>query len=357
MFLTNRPDIKSRYNVAPNTAMNRISTILTSNIQTAIDYSRESAQVAQSQHPLVRMCHQLLTDGGLYEWLDHGKDMSVQLPTVYGMVSEHSAGEYFDGEWIYENAVEVVLCSNNVPYRSVSDVASTKGSYKALRPLTIRSHTAADLTPSLDIPLEGTVYMELNITLLTVQLNAWNEEQRLELERDSSYVRDTIPMFVQKYVLTNALWSQIEISFYNALLTGTVSDKSVRTPYFTPAADRDVSNYLETADQALEGKTFTLEELLSNVFTFTDRPALQLFSSPKVPANPNTYHWLLGAQLIPAIYLLTKYDVTDSSALKVVYKRSHRLLRATGSGKSTMDRVLYDQLLTDLETLITLVED
>lgn len=146
-----------------------------------------------------------------HSYMLYVEDASKGVARRFGLTSSDYTGRVFENGVTMGEEFDEILLSNPEHFETDRLVEN----WIRLRPLTYLYHTRFDMgmpIPNNNIPGSGYAVTTLNIPMLCLQYRYWRRMQEHSIEQ-----RESIYRFVSKFVLPGALYSYLDIAFFNRL--------------------------------------------------------------------------------------------------------------------------------------------
>ena len=287
------------------------------NISQTVMYYRSRNFSVKSNHLLVRFLNSCSVSvfGDINEFYNKAQQQALVLGSHYEMTSSISRGKLFDGVFFGTGSKEIIIAVDDS-----ENPEELEANWEDISPLTFIDHPKSDTSLLLAngkaySKEEGTTIVTLNIPSLLLQYRCWLKRQ-VELTKQGLSPYPT-SVFIHKYVIPNALASQIDIAVFNRI-NNLVQGAPMGVPLFRHAFN--LINYDDRLDKVLKEVVKKLGKTDKDFFTIMREipmvSAVNLLEIAPLPDCAPTiqFQW---AQLLCRMKLVAfLIDISPSSGKK-----------------------------------------
>lgn len=306
-----------------------------------VNYYQQFTRWTENQHILIKMLTAMNVSfkREYLQYTDLAGEQMFRLSTGLRITSPLEHGKIFTNGYFYNDKCQEVL----IIHRNRFDLQDGITNWRDLRPVRILRHPFTDL--SLGLPNgkyksneHGIVVVEINAAMLALQFRRWYEEEKGTYgEVDTR----TIHMFISMYPMVNALYSHLDLCYFNrmnAIMHGEpVEGFNNPHPFGIVDYTGRVDNAIKQTLEVQERRPLTFDHILCNI-PMISSPTL--FETMQLPDTVVTRQikWALIVSRIPVIRFLVKLNhETDNeknrwylSQLRIALKemRNDRILQS-----------------------------
>lgn len=187
------------------------------NIAKTIEYYQNKNFTVKSNHLLCRllMSAEVSIHGDIDSFYNQQQARAVRLTTTFGITSSLNRGIVFKGTFFGEGSKEIIIAHDD--YANPQEL---EANWKDIRAVQFLDHPKSDTSLLLANGRaysgeEGYSVIAINVPSLFVQYRSWLKEQKSLFDMGEPTLSTSF--FVHQYVLTNLLYSQLDIAVFNRL--------------------------------------------------------------------------------------------------------------------------------------------
>lgn len=280
-------------------------------------YYKERVFYLKNNHILVRLLTtglgSLHPDYETFMWT--AVDRADTLSRHFQFTSSVSYGKIWYGDFYGEGSYEIIIGDNEM-----FDVPSAVDNWENLTPVRVLTHSISDL--GMAIPngktnhyVDGLAVIYINIPLLMFQYRMFIESQIRKANSKENAIFSP-KLFLYKYVLPGMMVSHIDHVLVNRLINlkmgMPMTEMLVKSPFFQAEAGNhegsgiinDINEAQETVLEKITRSQVTYDQALANIFTVTEKDALDLLIMPDIAPTRQVWWSFILARLKHIKFLL-----------------------------------------------------
>lgn len=312
--------------VKVNQHVTRLIGIHKQNVLKQVAWYQENYTQVSGKNPLIRLAFSLLSSGitepiKLYH---HARQMENDLVSPLGFTNS-----VHKGETSYEFFGGVPTAIIATDKTNPADMILSSEGYEKLRPLkVIHLPTPRDnlMRPDLAEHEYGYGVMEIDIPLFALGLAQWKiKNAKLPLDK-----QETIEMFLGKYVLPNAMYSQADC--YPLALCDSENDNHASSTMKTFVTDVGISLWSKLQDLLSDlNEASTIEDNLKAIPAVFNDDQFQILRFPTSYVTIAEY-WVVMASFLRPIKVGTEIAVDNQDARRIrnLWKRELKKIELDG---------------------------
>lgn len=290
---------------------------------TVYQHNKESHYAVASDHPLVRMLHDLRPDPKqpFFEYLNEIRSRVDMVARAHGISQPSRAGDVYTDGLLYGEAYDEipVLIEQDIDYTKLAKRWRRLEAVKILRhPRT--DYSLVDFSQDLSGRESGLVVLGIDLVVLAIQYYYWIRTYL----KENHYSLPNAKQFVHTYPLTNALLSHCDWALFNrldALLAGSaIKENHNPWPIYLRYYEEFFDDYLFDRLDLLTHSPMPFDRILSQTALVFSEDLSARSQLPNMPITRQV-RWALAISLTPVIGFMLRCDYESGSGRNQQFHR------------------------------------
>lgn len=284
-------------------------------------------------------------------------EFNAQAP-MFGVYTSYGKSRSLPQPIFYNSNCSELIISDD----SLFDIDEAMFNWQNLEPIRIIEHPFDDLNFCIpdgqynSMSGRGLAVISLNVPMLFVQFQRWYEVMKEDL--GDAKLESTMPIFLQRYPLFNALKSQTDICLRNRLCNLYLDKTPDRFIRQHSVAINDLSNVVDRALRSvvvqLKAKAYNFEEIVQQFPAMSYETQEQALVLPDIIPT-RSIKWILDISRVPFLLWLMNYNQDYTNFRNIEYqtyiKRKLILMSNDKQLLENLNQTIKDQLV-DLRNLV-----
>lgn len=330
--------------------------LIGASIEDYCSYYKRAAIAVNSSHFLLKILNgvPLSLDRDILDFHYTSRSFGMEIANAMGLTTETNYGKVFGPGILYgKNINELIIAySDDFDFDAIE---SGVVDWRSLCPLEVLSHPFSDLSlgrvngkyPS---SARGTAVFKLDVGILLHQYRRWFQTEKYAYE-----AAGTTQQFLSKYVITNVIWSHMNIVLFNRLFNITFNEQSETVkpihPFYIVDNTTVLDNGLKRLAESFKRRNRTWDEIIEAIPAFNDT---NIRDTLRLPATASTQQitWAFVIARLPLIHNLVHLNSMTKNARNSRYMRSLRTFITSIKSDRLIDRRMPRDMKLEVDDLL-----